>query len=171
MQDDRIGAREGAAQPVQVLMVVERIAAGPIDQLYVGVSEPLPVVVERLARVQQHVGEARHRDEIGDAVAALRQRRNRHRQGRLSGIRGRSQRIGEAAARQADLAEQSRQHHAHPDRLLAMLGALQRLRAGDQSAPPRSAQRASPTISSAASPQISAAQPASFGWPSRRPRR
>ena len=50
-------------------------------------------------------------------------------------------RIGEAAARQPDLAEQCRQHHAHPNRLLAVLGALQRLRAGDQCAPPRCAPR------------------------------
>jgi hypothetical protein len=51
-------------------MMMERIAARPIDQPDLGVSEPLPVVV-RLARMQQHVRQARHRDEIGKAVAAL----------------------------------------------------------------------------------------------------
>ena len=33
--------------------------------------------------------------------------------------------VGEAAARQSDLTEQCRQYHTHPDRLFAMLGALQ----------------------------------------------
>ena len=125
MHDDRVRPRKGLAQPVQILMVVERIAAGPIDQLDVGIGEPLAVEVERLARMQQHVGDARHRNEVGDAVALDRQCRKRHGQWRLSGIGGRAQRIGKAAARQADLAEQRRQYHTHPDRLLAVLGALQ----------------------------------------------
>ena len=84
--------------------------------------------------MQQHVGDARDRDEIGDAVAPLRQAGKRHRQWRLPGIRGRSQRIGKATARQPDLVKQCSQHYAHPHRLLAMLGALQGLRAGDQGA-------------------------------------
>ena len=125
MHDDGVRPRKGVAQPVQILMMVERIAARPIDQLDVGVGEPLAVEVERLARMQQHVGDARHRNEIGNAVALDRQCRKRHGQWRLSGIGGRSQRIGEAAARQSDLAEHRRQHDTHPDRLLAVLGALQ----------------------------------------------
>src|SRR5438132_14365124 len=40
VENDRIRAGEGLAQPVQILMVVEGIAAGPVDQLYIGVSEP-----------------------------------------------------------------------------------------------------------------------------------
>ena len=46
--------------------------------------------------------------------------------GALAGVRCRAERIGEAAARQADLPQHRRQHDRHPDRLLAMLGALQR---------------------------------------------
>ena len=57
VDDDRIGARKGTAQPVQVLMVVERVAARPVDQTDVGVGEPLAVIVEGFARVQQHIGE------------------------------------------------------------------------------------------------------------------
>ena len=43
-------AAEGLAQPVEVLMVVERVAAGPVDQPDVGIGQALAVVVERLAR-------------------------------------------------------------------------------------------------------------------------
>ena len=134
MHDDRVRTGKGAAQTAEILMMVERVAAGPVDQLDIGIGQALAVVVERFAGVQQHVGDARDRDEIGDAVAADRQGRQRHRERRFAGIRGRAQRIGKAAARQPDLAEQRGQHDTHPDRLLAMLGALQRLRAGDQGA-------------------------------------
>jgi hypothetical protein len=141
MHDDGIRPRKGVAQPVQILMVVEGVAARPIDQPDLGVGKALAVEVERLTRMEQHVGNARHRDEIGNAVALDRQCRKRHGQWRLSGIGGRSQRIGETATRQSDLAEHRRQHDAHPDRLLAVLGALQRLGAGDQSAPAGGAAR------------------------------
>src|SRR5439155_17143311 len=75
------------------------------------------------------------------AVAAGWHGRQWHRQRRLAGIRGRAQRIGETAARQPDLAEQGGQHHAHPYRLLAMLGALQGLRASDERTPSGAAPR------------------------------
>ena len=123
--------------------MMKRVAAGPIDQPDVGIGQLPAVVVERLARLQQHVGNPRHRDEVADAVAANRHIGQRHRQGRLAGVRGRSQCVGETAAGQADLAEHRRQHHAHPHRLLAMLGALQGLRAGDQRAPSDRAPRQS----------------------------
>ena len=71
MHDHRVRPGKRPAQPVEILVVVERIAAGPIDQPDVGIGQAPAVVVERLARMQQHVGDARHRDEIGDAVAAL----------------------------------------------------------------------------------------------------
>ena len=124
MHDDGIGPRKGVAQPVQILVMMERVATRPVDQSDVGVGEPLTVEVELLARVKQHVGDARHRDEIGNAVALDRQCRQRHGQWRLTGVRGRAQRIGEAAPGQSDLAEQRRQHHGHPDRLLAVPGTL-----------------------------------------------
>src|SRR5205823_114310 len=59
-----IRSREGVPQPVQILMVVEGVAASPVDQLYVGVSEPSAIIVERLSGMQQHVGNARHRDQV-----------------------------------------------------------------------------------------------------------
>ena len=115
-------------------MMVERIAAGPIDQPDIGIGATPAVVVVGLARVQQHVGDPRDRDEFVDAVATHRHLRQRHRDRRLAGVRDRAQRKGKAAARQPDLAEHRGQHNRHPDRLLAMLGALQRHRAGDQRA-------------------------------------
>ena len=70
-----------------------------------------------------------------DAVAPLRQRGSGTALSGVPVIRQRAERIVEAAAGQADLAEHRGQHDAHPDRLLAMLGALQRMREGDQHAP------------------------------------
>ena len=43
-------------------------------------------------------------------------------------VADRAERVVVAAARQADLAKHRREHRAHPDRLLAMLRALQRMR-------------------------------------------
>ena len=49
-------------------------------------------------------------------------------------IRDRAERIAVAAARQADLPERGGEHGAHPDGLLAMLGALERVRHHDERA-------------------------------------
>ncbi len=134
MHDERVELRKGLAQAVDVLVVMEGIAAGPIDQADVRIGPRLAVVAIGAAGIEQHVGDARHRNEIGDAVAALPQRRPRHVVDAAAVIADRPERIGIAAAGKADLAERCRQHHAHPHRLLAMLGALQRMRDGDQRA-------------------------------------
>ena len=54
-------------------MVMERVAAGPVDQPDVGIGEPLPVVLERLPGTEQHVGDPRDRDEATSRIRALRQ--------------------------------------------------------------------------------------------------
>ena len=113
LHDDGLGPPPGPHQPVQVLVVVERVAAGPVDEPDVGVGQPPAVEVERLARVEQHVGDPRHRDEAlapGSGPAA----------GPARGTGGPgwptpfSGRVAEAeaAARQADLAE----HRGQRDR-------------------------------------------------------
>ena len=67
-------------------------------------------------------------------LRALRQRRRRHGVVAPSVIRDGAERVGVAAARQADLPECCGKNRAHPDRLLAMFGALQRVRDHDQRA-------------------------------------
>jgi hypothetical protein len=99
LHDHRIRPRERTMQAAEILVVVKRIAARPVHQPDVRVGQPLSVVVERLARMQQHVGDPRHRDEIGNAVAPRWQRRQGHGERWLAGVRGRAQRIGKAAAR------------------------------------------------------------------------
>src|SRR5262249_34311758 len=69
VKDHRIGAREGFPQSVQILMVMERIAARPINELYVRVSQPPPVVVERFRRMHHYVADTRNRDEIRTPIA------------------------------------------------------------------------------------------------------
>ena len=114
--------------------MMERIAAGPVDQADVGIGAGLAVVAIGAAGMEQHVRDAGDRDEVGNAVAALRQRRHRHGVVAPPVIGDGAERIAVAAARQADLAQRSREHRAHPDRLLAMFGALQRVRDDDQRA-------------------------------------
>ncbi len=105
LHDHGVRPAEGATQPAEILVVVERVAAGPIDQPDVGVGQALAVVIELFAGVQQQVGDARHRDEVGDAVAAYRHGRQRYRERRFAGIGDGAQRVGETAALQPDLAE------------------------------------------------------------------
>ena len=52
-------------------MVVERIAACPIDEVGLGVGAATPVVVEVFSAVQEQVGDPGDRDEVGDRVLAL----------------------------------------------------------------------------------------------------
>ncbi len=49
VHDQAVDPRERAAQAVKILVMVERIAAAPVDQADVGIGEALAVVVERLA--------------------------------------------------------------------------------------------------------------------------
>ena len=44
MHHQRIDLRESAPQPVEILMMMERIAAGPVDQADVGIGQGLAVV-------------------------------------------------------------------------------------------------------------------------------
>jgi hypothetical protein len=70
---DHHGLRPGErlAQPGEVLVVMERVPAGPVDALDVRVAAALPVVVVAIAGMQQHVRDPGHRDVGVDAVRAL----------------------------------------------------------------------------------------------------
>ena len=132
VDDQRVQCAERVGQAAQVLVVVKRIAAGPVREANVRVVHALAVVVERLARVEQHVGNARHGDIGLHAVAALRQRRDRRGVVAPSVVGEGAQRVVVAAAGQSQLAECRGQHRAHPHGLFAVLRALQRMRDGDQ---------------------------------------
>ena len=54
----RLDFRKGAPQAVEILVVMKRIAARPIDQADVGIAVLASVVDEALGGVQQHVGDA-----------------------------------------------------------------------------------------------------------------
>ena len=112
-------------QAVQVLVVVERVAAGPVDQANVRIAVALAVVVETGAGLLQHVGDARHRDEGADGVAALRHRGA----GKLGVVVadhvGGAIADAEPAAGQTDLAQHGGHGDQGPVRLFAMVRALQ----------------------------------------------
>ena len=44
MHHQRVDLREGLAQAVEILMMMERVAAGPVDQADVGIGAGLAVV-------------------------------------------------------------------------------------------------------------------------------
>ena len=123
-----------AHQTIQILMVMKRIAARPINQADVGVGAYLAVEIVMAAGVFQHVGDARHGDRRLHAVGALRQHRagERARVRALDAHRAVGQR--KAAAGRADLAENGGECNRHPIRLLAMIAALQRPRHVDHGA-------------------------------------
>ena len=129
------GGQKASRSRAEMLMMVERVAAGPIDQPDIrdrsGAGRcsrtPRPGCSSMSAMRATGMKSSmplRPTGIVGSGTATR----------RLAGVRDRAQRKGKAAARQPDLAEHRRQHDRHPDRLLAVLGALQRHRAGDQRA-------------------------------------
>ena len=50
VHDERVDARDGASQAVEILVVMERVAAGPVDKADVGIGQRLAVVAVRRAR-------------------------------------------------------------------------------------------------------------------------
>ena len=121
VDDDGLRALPRLTEAVEVLMMVERVAAGPVDEAYVGIQMGAAVIVERLARIEQHVADARHGDEVRDAVAALRQRGEGQRPILVADrVRG-AVSEADAAAGQADLAEQGGDRDRGPVGMLAIL--------------------------------------------------
>ena len=135
------GLLPGAAELVGVLMMMERIAAGPIDQPDVRIVAALAVEVERRAGIEQAIGDARRRDRDVDRILDAVHRRRRERQRRIADAGARAVAEAEAAARQPDLAERRGEQHHRPVRLLAVMRALQRPRRGHHRARRRHAPR------------------------------
>ena len=106
-------------------MVMEGIAPAPVDQPNIGIGEALTIIVEGFSWVQEHVSDARHRNERSDPVFPLRQagefetqrRRADHGSGRVAKAK--------APTRQTDLAQHGGQGCSHPGRLFAKFRALQ----------------------------------------------
>ena len=55
VHDQRVDPGKGLAQTIEVLVMMEGIAARPIDQPDIGIGQRLPVVFVGLPRSQQHV--------------------------------------------------------------------------------------------------------------------
>jgi hypothetical protein len=72
VDDDGLGLRKGSSQAVQILMVVERVAACPVDQADIRIGQGLAVERHRAARIEQHVGDARDGYEGRDRIVSLR---------------------------------------------------------------------------------------------------
>jgi len=100
-----------------------------------GIGETLAVVIERRTGMEQHVGDARHGNEVADGVLALRQGGQRHRDLAPAVMPHGAQGVGVAAARQPDLPQHRRQHGRHPYGLLAMFRALECVGDDNQRAP------------------------------------
>ncbi len=126
------GRHRRLAKPVEILMTMERVAVGPIDKADVRIAQSLAIVVERFARVQQHVGDPCDGNEIRHRIVELLERRQGNGELAFADVAEGAERIGEAAAIQAHLTEHGRQHDPHPDRLFAVVSALQGMADGDQ---------------------------------------
>jgi len=125
VDDEGVEPLECLGQAAEVLVMVEGIAAGPVREPDMRVAQRPAVVWERLAWRKQHIGDARAGDEAFLVVGALWQRRDRY--GILAPpvLGDRAQRITVSAAFQSHLPQQRGEHQAHPDRLFAMVCALQ----------------------------------------------
>ena len=132
IHDDRFNTRPGAPESVQVLVVMERVAARPVDQADIRVSEAPAIVVVFLVRLFQQVGHPRHRDEV---VGAVRQGRQSDR-GHSGAWRAHATAAAVAEAKAepglADGTEHGGEGDGHPVGLFAAFGALQRPAGGHE---------------------------------------
>jgi hypothetical protein len=116
-------------------MVVEGVPARPVQQPDVGVHVAAAVVVERLPRVQQHVGDPSDRDKGVDRVVPLRQGRQADGVAAGAYVPGRAVPVRNAPAREAGLTDHGREHDSGPRRLLPEPRPLQRPADVDERAP------------------------------------
>ena len=136
MDDDRFGALPCLHQPVEILVVMKRVAAAPVDETDVGILQALPVVVERFPGVQKHVRDPGHRNEVLYGVGALRQGHPADGPHGIADGAGGAVAVADAAAGKSDLAQHRGENRRHPVRLFTMVGALQRPAHRNES-PPR----------------------------------
>ena len=134
VDDDRVRSGPALEQVVQILVLVERVTAAPVDQPDVGVAAVLSVEAVGRARVEQHVRQPRDRDRVGDGVGSPGKPGRRHLPCRVADAVHGAVAEAEPAAGQADLAQHRRQSDGHPVGLLAAVGALDRPADADQRA-------------------------------------
>lgn len=71
LHDHRLRLFPRPMQPVEIGLMVERIATGPPDQLDVGIGVGTTVIVELRAGPLQHLGQPSYGNKVGDRVAKL----------------------------------------------------------------------------------------------------
>ncbi|MNZ55264.1 hypothetical protein D3C78_731870 [compost metagenome] len=125
MDDDRFGTPESGPQPVDILMMVKRIATRPIDKPDIGIAECVSIVMKLGAGIEQHIGDARTGNIVRHGIFELLQRWQGNGEQALADIAQRADGIGKSAAVQSDLAEHGGKDNAHPHRLFAIIGPLQ----------------------------------------------
>ncbi len=141
VDDNGLRLLPGLAQAVEVLMMMEGIAAGPVDQADVGIASATAVEFIGAAGLRQHVGDAGHRNGAVGRIGWRRDFRPRKIRARHADAVERAMAESKAAAGQADSAEHGGKCDRRPVGLFAVVGALQRPRAGDQAAGARGASR------------------------------
>ena len=98
VHDHRLRLLPGALQAVEILMVMEGIPAGPIDQANIGEGIAAAVEGVACARIEQHVGDARDRDHGACRIERQRHLGSRHIDARHADAVGGAVAEAEAAA-------------------------------------------------------------------------
>jgi len=73
VHDDALRFAPRCQQAIEILVMVKRIAATPVDETDVGIYARLAVEIVACPGIEQHVGDARNRDRRFHCVVALRQ--------------------------------------------------------------------------------------------------
>ena len=126
LHDDCFRPCPGLLKAVQILMVMEGIAASPIDQPDIRVGAGLAAIGVGLAWLQQQVAYPRHRNEAVDGLDALAHRRRPSDPDIGADSAKRTVSIADAAARQTDLTDQRCKAEGSPVWLLSVVGTLER---------------------------------------------
>ena len=119
VHDDGLGSPERASEAPEILVMVERVAAGPIDQAGVRVVHGRAVELVALAGVQQHVCDAGDRDELTHRVVALTKRGQVVREFGGAHPSRRAVTVPETSTGQPDLTEERGQCDGGPQGLFA----------------------------------------------------
>ena len=130
--NNRLRLLPGPQQPVQILVVMEHIAPGPVNEPNIGVDIVLAIIGKQAVGIQQHVGNASNRNNLLDRIRTPIQHRPVEPIGVRPNGRDRAVSIAESTARQTDLAQYGGQADQHPERLLTVIRPLERPRGRDQ---------------------------------------
>ena len=120
MRNGCVRLAPASQKPRQILVMVKRITASPIDHLDIGITIATAIIVKFITRMKKHISNAGNRDKRFNIIFALRHCGNRQTLDMIANRINRRIAKPKSTTRQTDLTKHGRKRNPRPKRLFPM---------------------------------------------------